>query len=262
MSVEPNNIYAVPKAYDLAFSYRNYSSETLEFLDWYAQLKPIGNTPKTALELACGPARHLLELARRGCTGTGVDISMAMCGYANFLAHEEKLAVNVYKHNMVSFNLQRKYDLILLLLNSVSHIIDENALRSHFESVRRHLSPTGMFIIESSRLASKEHYGGHSWQGTAELGTVEVEWACEPNVERARITGILDGRNIEIEEEFPMRKWLTKELIAAANTSGLALLATVGDFSEDPIIECGQLATFNSSSGLQQCFIFSRIEQW
>ena len=35
----------------------------------------------------------MLELVRRGIKGTGVDVSIAMCAYNNFLAHVEKLAV-------------------------------------------------------------------------------------------------------------------------------------------------------------------------
>ena len=73
------NIYSAPRVYDLAFSYRNYEREVSELMAWHRDVSRGGRPPESVLELACGPGRHMLEFARAGIRGWGVEISEAMC---------------------------------------------------------------------------------------------------------------------------------------------------------------------------------------
>ena len=56
-----HRVYDNPKAYDLAFGYRDYPQETRKLIDWYKESTGQDEPPGSLLELACGPARYPIE---------------------------------------------------------------------------------------------------------------------------------------------------------------------------------------------------------
>ena len=61
-----HDVYNNPKYYEIAFSYRDIPAEVdvlEQVIEQYSHI-PVS----TVLELGCGPAPHLAELARRGLT--------------------------------------------------------------------------------------------------------------------------------------------------------------------------------------------------
>jgi len=83
-----NRVYCHPRAYDLAFSYRDYPREVTKLIDWYKEATQTNQPPRTMLELACGPARYPIEFSRNGIGATGLDLSEDMCAYATLLAKD------------------------------------------------------------------------------------------------------------------------------------------------------------------------------
>jgi SAM-dependent methyltransferase len=75
-----NEVYKNPKYYEIAFSYRDIAAE-VDVLEQV--IKQYSHIPvSTVLELGCGPAPHLAELARRKYQYIGLDLSPAMLEYA------------------------------------------------------------------------------------------------------------------------------------------------------------------------------------
>jgi len=252
-----NFIYAEPRAYDLAFSYRDYAQEVSELTGWYQEISSSNQLPEPVLELACGPARHLLEFSRSGIRGRGIDTSDDMCSYANSLARAGHLDPCVEFADMVAFELGEKFDLILL--NSVSHILDAQSLHSHFQSVNAHLRNHGVYIVESSRPDPADLYGEHVWREDDPSGSVSVTWRCEPGREHAHIAGMVNGASIDINDDFPMRRWATRELLAISRDAGLAFRGHYGDFSHDMAEEgLSETEKLRGSCELHPCFVFSK----
>jgi SAM-dependent methyltransferase len=80
-----NELYQNPKYYEIAFSFRDIPTEVDVFEGVITQYSRI--PVSCVLELGCGPAPHLEELARRGYTYVGLDLSGPMLAYAQKGGH-------------------------------------------------------------------------------------------------------------------------------------------------------------------------------
>ncbi len=144
-------VYNRPLIYDIAFSFRDLAEEADTILAWYRSATGRSEPPRSALELACGPGYHTLELARRGIDSHGLDLSAAMCDYARQKAAEAGFAVTVHQADMVRFDLgSLRYDHALCMIDSLAHVFSVDAMVDHLRSVARHLHAGGVYIIEQS----------------------------------------------------------------------------------------------------------------
>jgi SAM-dependent methyltransferase len=230
------SIFDYPRAYEVAFSYRDIAGEVDALLGWH------GGTVHTALELAAGPADHALELAGRGLRSSTVDINPAMCARAAERATERGLALaGVHRADMVDFDLGERFDLVYCLIDSLAHVLDLDRLIAHLACVRRHLAPGGAYVVETLHPADGFHPGSRSdtdWTVERPGVSAHVRWGRgEPldpltQVTRERVT--IDVRaswgEQRLEEVMAQRFWTRDELRAAARLAGLAVAAQYGDF--------------------------------
>jgi SAM-dependent methyltransferase len=233
-------IFDFPRAYELAFSYRDVPAEVDALLRWH------GGTVTSVLELAAGPADHALELAGRGLSASTVDLSAAMCARAAERATERGLALDVTNADMVDFDLGRRFDLAFCLIDSLAHVLDLDGLVGHLASVRRHLAPGGAYIVETLHPADGFGQGSRTstdWTVERPDVTMRVRWGRgEPldpltQVTRERVTIEVCGPWGEqtIEEVLAQRFWTRDELRAAARLAGLPVAAQYGDFGGEPL---------------------------
>lgn len=236
-------IYDDPWAYDLACDFRDVPSEVETLLGWCSPRRP---PVRTVLELAAGPAEHAREFARRGVAATALDLSPAMCAYAAEQAELAGVAVDIVQADMTCFDLGRRFDLVVTMLDSTSHLMTLDAFVSHLDRAAAHLALDGLYIIEMSHPADRltaEPKTSTGWQ--VSRGDVEatVRWG-EPHDRLDPITQIADdhvtitvtegGRTRVIQDVVPYRFWTATELAAAVRLSGaLEIIAQHGDFADD-----------------------------
>lgn len=139
-------LYENPRLYDLAFSFRDLKRECDGLL---ALAREHGlENPKSVVELACGPAHHLRELARRGLSAHGVDVSPEMLEYARSLCERDRVAVSFQRSDMRTFQLPKKVDLALCLFDSFTYCTSDAdgiaALRATAGALKR----SGLLILE------------------------------------------------------------------------------------------------------------------
>jgi SAM-dependent methyltransferase len=102
------------------------------------------------LELACGSGRLLLPLAAAGVSVTGVDLSAAMLA----LAREKVKAagfdkrVQLVQEDMRSVRLERRFDLVIIGLNSLMHLTDQAQQLETLRTAAAHLSPHGRLVVD------------------------------------------------------------------------------------------------------------------
>ena len=253
-----NKVYTNSEVYDLAFSYRDYDSDSQILLNWYRELTGRRSEPKRILELACGPGRMLLALCSNGASGIGIDISEEMCQFAKRLADESGKNVRIDSGKMNEFALSKEFDLIVTMLNSISHITSAELLRRHLACVLEHLAPGGLYIIETTRNDVRSRIPDSQWSVSRGKDQLNICWGGEGKLEHANITGFVGDQKINISEKFPMRYWKTPELLCAAETAGLTLAGCFGNFSKDTSAElesCVKLTT--EQCGLHQCIVFT-----
>ncbi|MEW5870735.1 MAG: class I SAM-dependent methyltransferase [Chloroflexota bacterium] len=140
-----DEVYQNPKYYEIAFSYRDLAAE----VDVFEQaIRQYSRIPVSAvLELGCGHAPHLAELARRSYRYLGLDLSPAMLAYAREKAEALHAPARFVLADMTGFELDQPVDFAYILLGSL-HTRNTAELISHFDSVGRALQPGGLYFLD------------------------------------------------------------------------------------------------------------------
>lgn len=129
--------------------------------------------PAAVLDLGCGDGGHSDHFAATGIRYVGIDNSPAMIA----------MAKRQHKHRRISFHcadlrkLPRlspaRFDLCLLLGNTLPHLHTQGDLDRLFTSVRRRLNPSGRFVIQTVNPAvvarKSAHFLSPTFSGGATL---------------------------------------------------------------------------------------------
>jgi SAM-dependent methyltransferase len=201
-------------------------------LDLYGQAAPPG-TPRV-LDLCCGFGRIALELARRGFSVTGVDITETYLQTGADDAAYENLEVEFVMQDVRAFKRPGHFDLAVNLYISFGYFEDPADDLLFAKNACESLKPGGSFIIET---LGKE---------IAVRDFVEAEW-----FERAGYTALteytpvdswagLKNRWIIIKDERRIEKVFTQRLYSAAELrrllldAGFAAVEIYGNWDETP----------------------------
>jgi SAM-dependent methyltransferase len=103
---------------------------------------------KDVLELGCGTGVYLNAL-KEDFNVTGIDISGKMLKIAGEKIPEGKF----YKMNIEGFKLDRNFDVILCLYDTINHITRFNEWKKVFHNVHNHLNENGIFIFDYNTLS-------------------------------------------------------------------------------------------------------------
>lgn len=144
-SVTKPNCYDYPCYYELAFSFRDIAHEVDVIQQTIRQFAKCDT--KTLLELACGPAPHLLELSRRGLHFQGLDINPTMLDYAKEKARKAGISARFYQQSMAEFQLEQPVDYIFIALGDL-YVQSTEELHSHLTSVAAALRQGGLFLLD------------------------------------------------------------------------------------------------------------------
>jgi SAM-dependent methyltransferase len=172
-----SEVYSNPEYYEIAFSFRDIAAEVDVFEQAIAQYSQI--PVATILELGCGPAPHLTELARRGYRYIGLDLSSAMLEYAQTRADAVDASARFELADMSDFGLDEQVDFAYILLGSLEPR-NRAELVSHFDCVGRALKEGGLYFLDwcVAFAPSKEHR--ESWEMVQ--GQVRVKTTAQANL--------------------------------------------------------------------------------
>ncbi len=139
------SLYDHPYYYEIAFSYRDIEEE----VDVIEQLiEKYSKTPvHTVLEIGCGPAPHMPELAKRGYHYVGIDINEKMLQYARQKAEKLGIKADLIKADMRSFTLKHPADFAFVLLGSLYAKTTQDIL-SHLNSMAKALKPGALYLLD------------------------------------------------------------------------------------------------------------------
>lgn len=141
-----SDLYANPKYYEIAFSFRDIAKEVDVFQKCITQHSKI--PVKSVLELGCGNSPHLLELLKRGYRYTGIDLSQEMLEFSKSKVSEEMLGKTTFlQANMNDFRSDDKVDFAFILLGSIYAKTTADLL-SHFKCVSETLNTGGLYFLE------------------------------------------------------------------------------------------------------------------
>ncbi|WP_156995506.1 class I SAM-dependent methyltransferase, partial [Elstera litoralis] len=175
---ELSEFYASAEAYDLAFSYRNIDKEVAFLRSAYERYARNTNTgkPHSVLELASGPGKHAMAFARAECHAVAIDLSPAMCQYGERIAKKSNLNVQYIPENIINFRVNKKFDLAIMMLDSICHITNKHDLVRHLFSVAVSLNPGGLYIIEAGHNDNNMNTTKSEWEIITDNSHIGVSW--------------------------------------------------------------------------------------
>jgi SAM-dependent methyltransferase len=142
-----SQIYDQAKYYEIAFSFVNQKKQAdlfEKFIKKFSKVKV-----KAVLDVACGTALQLEEMAKRGYAAIGLDASAKMLDYLESKASEEGLKIETVKADMNKFKLKQKVDFAYIMMGSFVYTKNNQLLLSHLNSVAGCLNSGGLYLIEN-----------------------------------------------------------------------------------------------------------------
>ena len=118
----------------------NRANTALYLRKLIAQHKP---DVKTMLELACGTGTVLAHFAKEY-EVSGLDLSSRMLS----VARKKLPNVRFFHADMVTFEIGKKFDVILCVFDSINHVIKFADWKKIFRRVEAHLVEDGLFIFD------------------------------------------------------------------------------------------------------------------
>ncbi|MGD2039432.1 MAG: class I SAM-dependent methyltransferase [Anaerolineae bacterium] len=207
-------------------------------------------TGSPVLDMACGTGRVLLPLARQGYQVTGVDNSEAMLAIAREKVTAEGLHDRVVLHHqdMRQLDLGRRFNLVLVALNSFTHLASLDDQLSTLARMYQHLQPGGVLVLDLFNPDLDRLLG---FQGQVTLDKTMLDEETGHQVMRFRTEKVDFGRQIlhmtyivdEVDSQgtvkrtlfpFHMRYIFRYELELLLRYTGFALEAIYGSYDLDP----------------------------
>jgi 2-polyprenyl-3-methyl-5-hydroxy-6-metoxy-1,4-benzoquinol methylase len=132
----------------------------VDFLVDELRLKP----GATILDVGCGTGRHSIELARRGLTVTGVDLSSGMLAEAKKSAKNARVSVTWMHANAASMQIDQQFDAVICLCEGAFGLLgrEDDALEQPLaimNGVARALKPGArcLFTVLNGYRMARQH---------------------------------------------------------------------------------------------------------
>lgn len=198
-----SQIYDQAKYYEIAFSFINPKKQGdlfEQFIKKYGKIKV-----KSVLDLACGTALQLREMAKRGYEATGIDSSTRMLDYLKKESLREGTKIETIKADMNNFKLKQKVDFAYIMMGSFVYTKNNNLLLSHLNSVAGSLNSGGLYLIENMNFdwANPKFWKKQTW--TMRRGKIKVKTTFQvipKDLLSQKVTQI-----IKLEVEDNGKKW-------------------------------------------------------
>ena len=189
----------------------------------------------TILDLACGPGRHSVVLAKKGYKVTGVDLSQFHLGKARELAAKSGVEVEWVNADMREFSRPESFDMTMNLFTSLGYFEDRDDDIKVIQNLYDCLKKGGTCVID---LVGKEWVAkGFTSSGTSELddGSLFIErrkviedWTRTDN----HWIILKDGKSTEF--RFKHRLYSAQELKDCMKQVGFIDIRIYGDLDGNP----------------------------
>jgi SAM-dependent methyltransferase len=192
--------------------------------------------PPSCLDLCCGFGRIGLELARRGFSLTGVDITAPYLETAREDAAAESLPAEFIHEDVRSFKRPGAFDVAVNLYNSFGYFADPDDDKLLVKNAFDSLKPGGVFFIETlgKEIAVRDFVQSEWFRRAGYVVFTEYEaldsWAALKNTWRL----VPETGGGITEKVFVHRLYAASELRALFLDAGFTRVELYGDWDERP----------------------------
>ena len=225
------------------------------FIDWETRIKREDpffqhlfreRLASSILDLGCGTGGHAIHWAELGFNVVGLDSSTEMIEFARRRAEQEEIDIEFQCLSMTDFTtrIQQKFDVIVCLGNTVSHLLDAETLKKMYQQTVASLKESGVAVFHALNFRRIQEFKRRDFP---------VKSRVVDDKEYVFIR-FYDFRNDELEFNFVVsarengewisrsyqlkhHPWMQPDLVALAKASGFTEVMCYGgyDFSEfDP----------------------------
>lgn len=156
----------IAKYYDFVYHWKNYKKETGKIKKLIKKYKE--SDGKELLDVACGTGTHLKYL-KSGFSCTGIDLNQGMLNVAKKNVKE----VIFKKADMMTFNLNKKFDIITCLFGSIAYLKTYKKLEKTIRNFYKHLKRGGVVVIEGW-ISKSEFKAGHFYMNNYNKKEIKI----------------------------------------------------------------------------------------
>ena len=181
------------------------------------------------LDLACGFGRHSLELARRGFSVTGVDITPSYIEFAREEAKREGVQADFLCRHIREIQFADAFDVVLSMADGAIGYLENDAENLKiFTVVSKALKPGGKYFMDIMNGSyADQHFPCRRWDAGKKCLTLSAfEWDRETHV-------LLYGQPLtrpDIDEGNPIRLYTLAEITAILASHGMDVFSVYADF--------------------------------
>src|SRR5262245_44984938 len=181
LMAEHHELYRRATYYDVVFN-RDVTPE-VDFISCLCE-RQLGVSPRTVLDIACGPAYHAREFARRGARAYALDIRPEMLDFARRSAVRGGVEIRTVAADMRGFQLPEPVDAAFTLFDGIDCLLTNDELVAHLRAVAENLQPHGVYVLELThpRDCSPWGYGNFCYAGERDGCKVVIHWATNSPV--------------------------------------------------------------------------------
>ncbi len=193
------------------------------------------------LDLACGPGRFALSLAKRGFRVVGLDISEIYLEQAR--AQEQGLQIQLIQGDMRAIPFENEFDAVINLFTSFGYFEKEEEHLQVLKEVRECLKPGGRFLLEfQNRDWLIRHFQARDWREYKDFIVLEER---KLDLERNRLEAcwIICKGTERKEYSLSLRLFTLAELLRLFAQAGLKVLGCYGGLRQELLsLETNRLA--------------------
>jgi SAM-dependent methyltransferase len=138
--------------YDSVSKYYDFLTKDIKYNEWskyiISIIKKLNPDAKAVLDLCCGTGSMTAILSKKGYDVDGVDISSEMLTVASNKLFEADLKAGFINQDIINLEIQKKYDVVICILDSINHIIRINDLKRVFKNIKNLLNEGGILIFD------------------------------------------------------------------------------------------------------------------
>lgn len=183
------------------------------------------------LDVGCGDGLHAVELAKTGCSVTGLDLSRTLLEKGLEYANRHNAPVRFIEADMREMNFERRFDLIMCLNSTFGYFDDAENLRL-LRAMARGLKPGGHLILDViNRDWVVAQCPERAWWEAPERVILE-ETDFDALTSRLHVKrSILRDGDPNWEQYISMRAYAVHELPSLMHVTGLRVQSVSGDLA-------------------------------
>lgn len=131
---------------------RMVNRDEVAYNSWFRNMETLVErnnfSPKSVLDLCCGTGLSTFPWARKGLEVYGIDMSKRMLEQARRTNKKEDLKVKFVQGKAQELYLDKKFDLVTSVFDSLNHILNKAELQECFDRVYKTLNKPGVFMFD------------------------------------------------------------------------------------------------------------------